>query len=270
MNWQHVFFSAAVALVAASVLALMRKKQWIGKTTGVVIFVAVIIGWNVIDTAYLMPNKSRSLELQYAEASMAKLPIFQTIKQYAPDTYQTLKEKVVDAKAEGKDLQQAIDLVQADSSAFLLSRLYSAPDDKVITTLKVMLEQGENIQQQSDEACFKFFFPFVSGGVNPLTLNSTELIQRRMRADSELVAASYTSPRAADKPREDAAAAQAIQPVIQRLYGQYGADLQMIADPAAKQVDRKKVCDITLQLYRHILALPPQQAAAVIRSVLTN
>ncbi|MBG6248040.1 hypothetical protein [Candidatus Symbiopectobacterium sp. PLON1] len=261
MNWQHVFFSAAVALVVASILAWMRKKQWIGKAMGVVIFVAVIIGWNVIDSAYLMPDKSRSLELQYAEASMAKLPIFQIIKQYAPDTYQTLKEKVVDAKAEGKDLQQAIDLVQADSSAFLLSRLYSVPDDKVITTLKVMLEQGENIQQQSDEACFKFFFPFVSGGVNPLALNSTELIQRRMHADSELVAASYTSPRAA---------AQALQPVIQRLYGQYGADLQMIADPAAKQVDRKKACDITLQLYRHILALPPQHAAEVIRSVLTN
>ncbi|MCW2482445.1 hypothetical protein J5224_25565, partial [Candidatus Symbiopectobacterium sp. NZEC135] len=62
MNWQHVFFSAAVALVVASILTWMRKKQWIGKATGAVIFVATIIGGNVIDTTYLMPGKRRSME----------------------------------------------------------------------------------------------------------------------------------------------------------------------------------------------------------------
>jgi hypothetical protein len=55
--------------------------------------------------------------------------------------------------------------------------------------------------------------------------------------------------------------------VINETYEQYGTDAQMIAHAEDPQVDRAKVCTITLSVYDRIMSLPPADSSALLRSM---
>ena len=55
--------------------------------------------------------------------------------------------------------------------------------------------------------------------------------------------------------------------VINATYEQYGSDAQMIGHAEEPNIDRAKVCAITLSVYDRIMSLPPADASALIRSM---
>ncbi|MFE8048274.1 hypothetical protein RBA63_04795 [Brenneria goodwinii] len=270
MNWQHVIISGFVGVIAVVLITAMRRKQWIGKISGVAIFIAIIAVWNFWGVNYLLPGKTFSEELRQAETAMSKLPVYRTIKESDPVFYNQLQGKMVRLKREGKSEQELIDIIQMDISSFLISRLYYAPDDKVVAQMNNMLIQIEKIQAYGGDSCFKFLFPAVSGGINPIRILPEEIMQQRMQADNDLIAASYITPRTVNKAQEIEAAKQALQPILQQMQLQYGDDLQMVVKPEAENVDRKKACEIMRHFYKSILSLPQKQSAAVLRMVLSS
>ncbi|MDX5628474.1 MULTISPECIES: hypothetical protein [unclassified Brenneria] len=270
MDWQQVIISGVVGVIAVGLISVMRRKQWIGRISGIAIFIGIIAAWNFLGVNYLFSGKTFSEELRQAETAMSQLPVYRTIKESDPVFYDKLQVKMVKLKREGKSEQQLIDIIQTDISSFLISRLYYAPDDKVVAQMRNTLKQIEKFQAYGADSCFKFLFPAVSGGVNPAKILPLEIMQQRMQADNDLIAASYITPRAVDKTQEIEAAKQAIQPILQQMQLKYGDDLQMVVRPEAANVDRKRACDIMQDFYQSILSLPQAQSAAVLRMVLSS
>ncbi|MCG8709882.1 hypothetical protein JHU04_003150 [Brenneria sp. 4F2] len=270
MNWQQIIVSGFIGFVAVGLLAVMRRRKWIGKIAAIAVFIGIIAAWNIWGARYLFPGQTFTDELRQVETAMSKLPVYQTIKQSDPAFYNQLQEKMVRLKGEGKSEQELIDIIQMDISSFLISRLYYAPDDKVVAQMSNMLKQIEKFKEYGADSCFKFLFPAVSGGVNPTRILPAEIMQQRMQADNDLIMASYVTPKTADKSQETAAAKQALQPILQRMQLQYGDDLQMVVRPEAENVDRKKACEIMQYFYQSILSLPEAQSAAVLRMVLAS
>lgn len=72
-----------------------------------------------------------------------------------------------------------------------MSRLQNAPDASVVNYMTINMEQTAAIQKVSDDACFRFLYPAVKGGVNPMRMLDKELMARRMQADADMMRAAY-------------------------------------------------------------------------------
>ena len=51
------------------------------------------------------------------------------------------------------------------------------------------MEQTAAIQKVSDDACFRFLYPMVKGGINPMRMLDKDLMARRMQADADMMRA---------------------------------------------------------------------------------
>jgi hypothetical protein len=72
-----------------------------------------------------------------------------------------------------------------------MSRLQYAPDANVVNYMTINMEQTAAIQKVSDDACFRFLYPTVKGGVNPMRMLDKDLMARRMQADADMMRAAY-------------------------------------------------------------------------------
>ena len=87
MNWAHVLLAGYIGAVIAIIVGVFRKKGWIGKIAGGVIFVVAIVGWNLFDVHYLIPRESPDYgltESQKFEKAMLAMPVYQVIKEQEP------------------------------------------------------------------------------------------------------------------------------------------------------------------------------------------
>lgn len=158
------------------------------------IFVVAIIGWNLFDTHYLIPRESPDYgltETQKFEKAMLAMPVYEVIKEQEPALWQTILNRAVEMKTAGKSEQQIIDTIQPQILTFQMARLQQAPDANVIAYMQVNLAQIDAIAKVGGDECFRFLFPAVKGGINPVQLIPREIMSRRMANDMTMLQAAY-------------------------------------------------------------------------------
>lgn len=268
MNWTHVILAGYVGAILAIVIGLFRKKGWVGKVSGAVIFIVAIVAWNLFDVHYLIPREKaatgQSEEQQFNEA-MTTLPTMQVLKDQEPELWNRIRDQAVQMRKEGKSEQQLIDAVQPQILQIQMARLQNAPDDNVINYMKINLEQIAAVQKKGDDACFRFLFPAVKGGINPMRMISPEIIKRRMDSDVAMMRAAYGPNKHTVTDAEKQQALQDLRNVVPTLAQRYGDDLQIMAEPQ-KGIGKEKIaCNLVQDMWTEVLALPAANAAGVIR-----
>lgn len=268
MNWTHVLLAAYVGVVIAIVVGIFRKKGWVGKISGAVFMVIAIIAWNVFDVHYLIPREnaaSGQTEEQKFDAAMATLPTMIVLKEQEPALWQRIRMQALQMRKEGKSEQEMIDAVQPQILQIQMARLQNAPDENVTAYMKINLEQIAAVQKKGDDECFRFLFPAVKGGINPVHLIAKEIIQRRMESDAAMMRAAYGPNRHTVTETERQQATQDVQTVVPPLVQRYGHDIEIMADPQ-KGVGKEKIaCDLVQDFWSQVLKLPAANAAGVIR-----
>lgn len=268
MNWTHVILAGYVGAILAIVIGLFRKKGWVGKVSGAVIFIVAIVAWNLFDVHYLIPREKaatgQSEEQQFNEA-MTTLPTMQVLKEQEPELWNRIRDQAVQMRKEGKSEQQLIDTVQPQILQIQMARLQNAPDDNVINYMKINLEQIAAVQKKGDDACFRFLFPAVKGGINPMRMISPEIIKRRMDSDVAMMRAAYGPNKHTVTDAEKQQALQDLRNVVPTLAQRYGEDLQIMAEPQ-KGIGKEKIaCNLVQDMWTEVLTLPAANAAGVIR-----
>lgn len=268
MNWTHVLLAGYVGAVIAIVIGLFRKKGWVGKASGTVLMIVAIVAWNLFDVHYLIPREnaaSGQTEEQQFDAALSKMPTFQVLKEQEPTFWVHLRTQAFQLKNEGKTEQQIIDTIQPQVLQIQMSRLQQAPDSNVIEYMKINLEQIAAVQKKSDDACFRFLFPHVKGGINPMRMVPQDIIKRRMEGDAAMMRAAYGPNKHTVTDAEKQQAMQDLQNVVPGLVQRYGEDVQLMAEPQKAVGKEKIVCDLVQDMWTEVLKLPAANAAGVIR-----
>ncbi|BET41210.1 MULTISPECIES: topoisomerase II [Atlantibacter] len=268
MNWTHVILAGYVGAVIAIVVGVFRKKGWIGKTSAVVIALLAIAVWNIIDVKYLIPRDNAASQMTEAEKfdqAMEKLPLYQVIREQEPETWRRVREQALSMQKAGESEQNIIDAIQPQILNIQMSRLQTAPDANVVAFMQANMEQTAQIQKQSDDACFRFLFPGVKGGINAAKLLPAEVTQHRLEVDAEMMRAAFGPNKHQVTPQERQQAVQDVQPVVQKLMKQYGQDIALMNDPRKAIGKEGVVCNITQDLWRDVLQMPTNKAAGIIR-----
>ena len=150
-----------------------------------------------------------------------------------------------------------------------MARLQQAPDANVIEYMKINLEQIAAVAKVGDDECFRFLFPAVKGGINPVRIIPRELMNRRMASDMSMMHAAYGPNKHTVTAQEKKLALQDLQSIGPGLVQRFGPDIQIMADPS-KGVGKEKVaCEMVQDLWSQVLTLPTARAAGVIRLMLS-
>ena len=268
MNWTHVILAGYVGAVIAIVVGIFRKKGWIGKTSAVVIALLAIAVWNIIDVKYLIPRNSATQQMTQAQRfdqAMERLPLYQIIREQEPEAWSRIREQALAMQKAGETEQHVIDAIQPQILTIEMARLQTAPDANVVAFMQANMQQTAMIQKQSDDACFRFLFPAVKGGINAAKLLPAEVTQHRLDVDADMMRAAYGPNKHQVTPQERQQALQDIQPVVRKLAQQYGQDIALMNDPRNAIGKEGVVCNITQDLWRQVLLMPANRAAGIIR-----
>lgn len=147
----------------------------------VVIAAAAVAFWVFCD-------RQRAPERQMDNALNA-MPAWQVIKEQEPALHQRILDQMAALQKAGEPEQQIIDTIQPQILHLQMSRLQNAPDANVVNYMTINMEQTAAIQKVSDDACFRFLYPMVKGGINPMRMLDKDLMARRMQADADMMRA---------------------------------------------------------------------------------
>lgn len=273
MNWTHVILAGYIGAVIAAVVGLFRKKGWVGKASGAAIFVVAIVAWNLFDVHYLIPRENPEYgmtEAQKFENAMRAVPAFQVIKEQEPELALQIINMGAKLREEGKSQQQVIDAIQPLLLKLQMARLQQAPDADVIAYMKINLEQIAAVQKVGYDECFRFLYPAVKGGINPVALIPKEIMDRRLAVSITIMRAAYGPDKHTVTPEEKQLALQDLQTMSPGLVQRYGQDIQIMADPSKGVGKEKLACEMMQDIWTQVINLPAPHAAGLIRLMLSE
>lgn len=250
----------------------VSQKSWLGKLSGAVVFVVAIVAWNLFDVHYLIPRESPNYGLtdaQKFENAMLSMPVYQVLKEQEPALWQNILTQATQLKEAGKSEQQIIDAIQPQILQVQMARLQQAPDANVIEYMKINLEQISAVAKVGNDECFRFLFPAVKGGINPVRIIPREIMDRRMASDMSMMYASHGPKKHTVTAEEKQLALQDLQSISPGLVQRFGPDIQIMADPSKGVGKEKVVCEMVQDLWSQVLKLPTARAAGVIRLMLS-
>jgi hypothetical protein len=154
-------------------------------------------------------------------------------------------------------------LVVGEVSKIATRRMAHASQDSLMNLTRDVLANMKTLSKHED-ACFRYLFPQVAGPADMNKYFDQESQERTLVLLADVIRSSAEHP----VPLPPGGQAQEkLAPVINALYTEFGADTRMLANVSAPGVDRTKVCTIAIALYDGIMALPPPDAAAALRSM---
>ncbi|WP_419720623.1 topoisomerase II [Leclercia adecarboxylata] len=222
----------------------------------------VAAGWIYRDKA---PNTEQQLD-----TALSSMPVWQVIKEQEPEFRKKVQDEMLALQKAGKNEQQIIDTVQPKILHLQMARLQNAPDANVVEYMKINMEQTAAMQKVSDDSCYRFLYPEVKGGVNPMRLLDKDLMLRRMQADVDMMRAAVGPDKHTVTPQEIQQAETDVVPIIQKLTGKYGDDIELLQMPQKGKGKEKQSCDLVQDLWNNVLALPEPNAAGLIRYAVSD
>ncbi|HFQ9139409.1 TPA: topoisomerase II [Enterobacter cancerogenus] len=233
------------------------KKTWIG-TVVVVAVAAAVAFWVFFD------KQQQSAE-QQLNATLNEMPAWQVIKEQEPVLHQRILDQIAALQKAGEPEQQIIDTIQPQILHLQMRRLQNAPDASVVNYMTINMEQTAAIQKVSDDACFRFLYPAVKGGINPIRMLDKEMMSRRMQADADMMRAAYGKKHHTVTQAERETAVADVRPIMKDLADKYGEDIQLLQMPEKAVGKEKLSCDMVQAMWAKVLKLPEPKAAGVIR-----
>ncbi|HBD80654.1 MAG TPA: topoisomerase II [Leclercia adecarboxylata] len=234
---------------------------------GLRIAIAVVLG--MVAAGWIYRDKAPNTE-QQLDTALSSMPVWQVIKEQEPEFRKKVQDEMLALQKAGKNEQQIIDTVQPKILHLQMARLQNAPDANVVEYMKINMEQTAAMQKVSDDSCYRFLYPEVKGGVNPMRLLDKDLMQRRMQADVDMMRAAVGPDKHTVTPQEIQQAETDVVPIIQKLTGKYGDDIELLQMPQKGKGKEKQSCDLVQDLWNNVLALPEPNAAGLIRYAVSD
>ncbi|MFA1645438.1 MAG: topoisomerase II, partial [Enterobacteriaceae bacterium] len=136
---------------------------------GLGIAAAVVLG--MVVAGWIFRDQQPTTE-QQLDTALGSMPVWQVIKEQDPAFRKKVQDEMIALQKAGKNEQQIIDTIQPQILHLQMARLQNAPDVNVVEYMKINMEQTAAMQKVSDDSCFRFLYPEVKGGVNPMRLLS--------------------------------------------------------------------------------------------------
>lgn len=258
MNWIVLVILSGAVATGVALLIVRGKRERIG--VGVVVSLAVFLS--------LISSMKRLMDHWEVNRQMNDIPFYKTLSVSDPAAYQRVKGILLDGVRSGEPTDKTA-LRIADALQEILPRyMPRASDDAVVAFANVMIHDLDELDRTNGDACYGFLYPHKYSGAG---FAAKYLDSKSKEADLDVlfqvVETAIKRPQAEPSPE---ASNQLLKPIQVALFQKYGRDLMLFQGVARDSAERKKVCDISLNMFQQIAALPKTDASMVLRTLLSN
>jgi hypothetical protein len=257
MGWVTIF-SFGLSLVAAagiSVAAARSKED--GRSFSVPVFVISAIVLYVILTPVF-----RELE---AERQLAHYPFYKQIAKTDPATYNRIRNVVLDGVRTNRSGPETARQIAAILGQALPSRVSHASDEASITFATTMSQLLQKMSQTNPDACS--YFSQADGSEAAAAPIDTRDEEQMMNAMAQLLESAVNRPQAAPDPEQGQAL---VLKMFVSLNKKYGSDTALLSGVAGSLEERKKVCEMSADLFREVTVMPKAEGSTALRYLLSK
>jgi hypothetical protein len=199
-----------------------------------------------------------------AESALLKQPVYRVLEKHEPAVFDKLVAEYKLYAREETRRETFINFANSEISLVATRRLAHASQNAVLALIGDMIVTARRLQKEPGDACFRYWFPQISGPPDIARYVDEESQARTLELMGEVIRTAAENP--APLPAPDSVKDN-LANVINATYEQYGSDAQMIAHADDARTDRAKVCAITISVYERIMSLPPSESGALLRAM---
>jgi hypothetical protein len=199
-----------------------------------------------------------------AREALAANPAYAALRAHEPALFAQLSTDYAAAAGDPARLAVFSRSAHATISRVATQRIAQASQDALLALMRDMLANLKLLRASSGADCHAYLFPESSGPPDMSRHVDAQAQQRTLELMADVIRTAATDPA---PPPDRARVERALGPVVDAVYAQFGSDAQVLSHAEDPAVDRAKVCAVAVSLYERVLSLPPDDAAAVIRSM---
>ena len=254
-------FGFSLTIAVAISVALAKSKND-GRSFSVPIFVVAVIVLNMI-AAPIARKWQADWQLQHT-------PVYQQIAKSDPATFQSIRQAVLDGVENRRTESETNRRIAAIVGRTVRGRIPQASDDSVVAFAKTMSQFLAHMSYTDPDACFYLLHPEQNETDTDNALNDPEV----ERAEEQLVTAmAQMLESAANRPQAPPDPQQS-QSIIQAMFAQlrlkYGKDTVLLSGAGVTAEKRKKVCEISADLFQQVTAMPKIDGSMALRYLVSK
>jgi hypothetical protein len=143
-------------------------------------------------------------------------------------------------------------------------RIAHASQPALLGLMHDMLGKLQLLRARAPEDCYRYLFPQVAGAPDISRYFDRASQERTLSLMADVIGSAAEKP----VPLPDKARVQdLLAPLVNDMYARFGENTALLSHAEEPGVDRKTVCAVSVTLYEKVMSLPPDDAAAVIRSM---
>ena len=125
----------------------------------------------------------------------------------------------------------------------------------------------ETVRRVNPELCYDFLFPKPGETYHSVEYLPNDLVIREMTIMAEVIRSAATSHR---KPPAEKEIEPQLFRIVMQLSGTFGNDALLLTAPMQSNVDKARICEMSLVFYQKMLELPDREAAPLVRYLFAN
>ena len=245
---------------------LVVRKSRLSLAGGILLTVLPVIAGNLYWFYACKPARDLQRQEQHALAEMASLPGYRILKVQEPGLWRMLQQAFLRSVREGNSAPVALGQLRGMLVDVINQRIGRASDDAVIHYVSMSVDEMKTLDHLSSDACFRFLYPQVEGGVNLMQLLPPALNTE----DAQAMEVLLLNSQGPDKPLNKPLATETLKEVVNTLYPRWGDRLRQLNEPGDTSSDHQALCHMTIDFYQTILSLPPVQSVNLLRMMVLS
>lgn len=224
---------------------------------------AVVIGSKFVSPPLQLKYAMSQIEDQLSRTN----PAFVAMKTHEPEAYAQVIARTSAGLEAGKTVPEIQVDVRNTITGILEKKLPVAADDSVLEYMRVTVLGIRELYVKNDEACYTYLFP-ESGPPFDITQRLTKAtMDAEASALAAVISAASTNPQkrvSIDEFEADLAY------IYLTALKKYGADVEMLNVPQTALPAKRRVCEMVVDLYENVFALPREKAGRIVRAMLSS
>jgi hypothetical protein len=202
------------------------------------------------------------------EPTLRQIPAYQLLETHDPGAFAALNSSIKYSTDRMRTAPEIIAEARGQFMGVLRTRMSTASDEALLGMIRVTTSQLQELHKRGDDTCLRSIL--AARGVVEGTQDyfSKDMLETWGDAFAEVLESSKRAPRKVP-PHVDVI--PLLTPILEDLKVEYEDELPLLQDPAAASgSDRRRLCEIAIDMNSRLLALPPEQAAKVARYIAAN
>ena len=202
---------------------------------------------------------------EFADAVRKSMPLLDSLQQRFPQQYDDLVGEFYEKLSNGEPEAATAAAMQGKAISVIKGLLPLADDDVLIELNKVVREKYRALNAQHPSHCYAF------GSGADTTELSAAVPDEILRRERDLYEQAIKT--AAARPTPDAKKIASLQTILRRALlasGVAESELSLLDTPGVTPAQHAQYCEVTILLFREIGKLPPEDAAMVMRILMTG